>query len=312
MRVLVIGATDPVGQRLTERLLARGDDIRVAVTPIEEQDLRHAERLDVVCLEDPEADAARAVPNVELIYDLGERMADTSAAFGALWSASLDRSTALLDAALHTPTVRRFVFLSSVAVYRQVPRRSRWPLAEDHPLEAHGAPDLERFGAAKITAEHRLATAAAGRPDLEVTVLRTSSVYGPGVQWAADLVDAAIRTETSQTDSDSDSDPDHSRTPMQWTHVDDLVEGLVQGGVQQAAAGRTYNVTGGELFTRRDVERAARIVGRGWPWPAVLGDLSQSLKYDIARAGAELGYVPRVGLADGIAGLAVECRSGWW
>jgi nucleoside-diphosphate-sugar epimerase len=181
-------------------------------------------------------------------------------------------------------------------------------LAEDHPLEAHGAPDLERFGAAKIAAEGRLAAAAAARPDLEVTVLRTSSVYGPGVHWAAELVDQAIRKGASRAGATRAS----STTPMQWTHVDDLADALVRSGEHPAAAGRTYNVTGGELFTARDVEHAARILQGGWPWPAVLRNLSDALKYDISRARTELGYIPRVGLADGIAQLAAADRSGWW
>lgn len=306
MRVLVIGAADALGRRLTERLLARGDDVRVAVTPLEAEDLHHAERLDVLCVEDPPADAARALTAVEVIYDLGGRMAEISTVFNTFWSISLDNSTALLDAVLQTSSLRRWVFLSSVAVYRPVPRRSHWPVAEDHPLEAHGDPDLERFGAIKIAAEARLAAAAAARPDLEVTILRTSSVYGSGVGWAAELVAGAIRKGAR-----AGPHPAQPATPMQWTHVDDLADALVLTGAHPAAVGRTYNVTGGELFTSRDVERASRILGSGWPWPAVLGELSQPLKYDISRAQVELDYIPRVTLSDGIAELAVASRSGW-
>jgi nucleoside-diphosphate-sugar epimerase len=305
VRALVIGAADPVGNRLSARLIGRGDDVRVAVPVIAEENLRHADRLDVLCVGDAEEDAARVVTDAEIIYDLGERMTDPWAAFGAPWSLSLDRSSGLLDAALQTPSVRRFVFLSSVAVYRPVPRRSQWPIAEDHPLEAHGAPDLEEFGARKIAAERRLAATADARPDLEVTILRSSTVYGPDVQWAAELVDAATRTDAGEQ-----TGPESSATPMQWTHVDDLADALILAVTSPAAGGRTYNVAGGELFTLGDVQRATQILDGGWPWPAVLGDLSDSLKYDIGRARAELGYAPRVGLADGIAQIA-SVRAGW-
>ena len=98
---------------------------------------------------------------------------------------------------------------------------------------------------------------------------------------------------------------------MQWTHIDDLAEAIVLAGTHPAAASRTYNITGGELFTQRDVDRAIEVAQASWPWPAVLGPLSTSLKYDIARVRRELGYEPQIGLADGIAALALAGRSGW-
>ena len=302
MRALVIRPADALGRRVTERLLTRGDDVRVLVSPIAEDGLLHTGQLDVVNTDPALQCADAAVADVDVVYDLGTRLAGDGGAFGDIWPGSLDESDAVLEAAM-SAGVRRFVFVSSVAVYRPVPRRSQWPLGEDAPLEAHGSPELERFGAAKIAAEERLA--AAGCDGLDYSVLRTSSMYGPGVSWAERLVAGAVRRRQSSDASDA------AHTPMQWTHMEDLADGVVLAGIHPAAAGRTYNVAGGELFTRSDVERAAALARERWPWPAAMPDLSGTLKYDISRAGTELGFHPRIGLADAIAELTRVASERW-
>jgi nucleoside-diphosphate-sugar epimerase len=302
MRALVIRPADALGRRVTERLLARGDEVRVLVSPIAEDRLLHPGPLDVVYTDAALDCAERAVADVDVVYDLGTPLAADGGAFDEIWPGSVDGSPALLEAAT-AAGVRRFVFVSSVAVYRPAPRRSQWPLAEDAPLEAHGSPELEQFGSAKIAAEERLA--AAGHEGLEYVILRTSSMYGPGVTWAERLVAAAIRRRPLSGAGDGAS------TPMQWTHMEDLADAVALAGTHPAAARRTYNVAGRELFTRSDVERAVAVARDRWPWPAVLPDLSKGLKYDISRACAELGFLPRVRLADAIAELTRMFSRGW-
>ncbi len=127
------------------------------------------------------------------------------------------------------------------------------------------------------------------------------------------------------------------------TYIDDLVEGFRLCGEVPAAAGRTYILAGGEVTTLNELvaadrgrgRRAAAVAARCPVWPVWLAGavcealcvplgiepplyrrrvdfFTKSRAFDIARARAELGYAPRVGLDEGIRRTLAWYREQGW
>jgi dTDP-L-rhamnose 4-epimerase len=80
------------------------------------------------------------------------------------------------------------------------------------------------------------------------------------------------------------------------------------------AAGEVFNVGSGEAHTVRDIAvRLARVLGKEQIEPEIVGkyrvgDIRHCFA-DIGKARQVLGYVPRVGLDDGLAELAAWLES---
>jgi nucleoside-diphosphate-sugar epimerase len=126
------------------------------------------------------------------------------------------------------------------------------------------------------------------------------------------------------------------------TYIDDLLEGFRLCGTVPAAAGRTYILAGGEVTTLTElVGLIAEEAGVPPPrvrlpvWPVwIAGAICEALcaplriepplyrrrvdfftksrAFDIARARAELGYAPQVGLRDGIRRTLEWYRAAGW
>ena len=126
------------------------------------------------------------------------------------------------------------------------------------------------------------------------------------------------------------------------TYIDDLVEGFRLCGEVPAAAGRTYILAGGEVTTLNELVATDRGGGRRraaalhlpvWPFwlagaacEALCAPLgiepplyrrrvdffTKSRAFDIARARAELGYAPTVGLREGIRRTLAWYREQGW
>lgn len=176
----------------------------------------------------------------------------------------------------------RFVFVSSSSVYGNAPVL---PTPERTPPSP-----LNPYAASKVAAEAAVLGAAR-----DPVIVRPFTVYGPGqrpemafARWIAAL---------------------DSGEPLAWraapgtardfTYVDDAVAGLV-AALTRGRSGEAYNVSGGRsvpLRTALDLLRPG----------AELRELPPSPAEAIVTAGcrrkarAELGYSPRVALADGLA-----------
>ena len=313
---LVTGASGFVGGRLTARLLRCGAPVRGLVRRPDHA--LAAAGADCVVGDLRDLDVLhRATRGVDVVYHTA---AVTLGMRGDLWGTNVDGTEELLGACI-TNDVRRFVFVSSVSVYRP-------PLApaidEDAPIGG-----FESYGQSKAAAEAVLGEVA-GDP-IERVILRPCQIYGPGDRSGYTgrllVVLAARRVPVA-------------RGPARFSlvHVDDVVEAIVAAGTHPAAAGSVFNVAGPGQTSLRElaesrgasppitIPRSALRAALGARWllaaarnPAVrpfLRSYAQDTLHDsmwlggpdylTTRLRVELGFVPRVDPAEGLRRLMAE------
>ncbi len=201
----------------------------------------------------------------------------------------------LLEAA-RLCAVRRFVFCSSIVAYGATPA-GQDRVDEAAPLTATS--DL--YGASKAAAD-LLVRAYGAQHGLDTRVGRIGWVYGPRRSTPSVL--------GSMMRSGLDGTPlviDHDGTfPLQLVHVEDVAAALLTLYDADAAAGRAFNITAGTQTRMaaladlvREVLPSADI--RFTPGKALDADRQGLFSLDALQ---RLGWRPRVGLAEGLAGYA--------
>ncbi len=200
----------------------------------------------------------------------------------------------LLEAA-RVGGVRRVVFMSSISAYgAQPPDR---PIKEMAPLLA-----AEPYGASKICCEAML-RAYSARFGIEAVALRVSAVYGP-----RRTTDCLIRL---MIENGLAGKPTRLAFGAGWrrqyVNVEDVATALALALDRPGLSQLAYNISGGVNPTLEEVAAlvAAAVPGAlaefgtdAHPYDVPVGPL------DIEMARRELGYSPKVTLAQGIAAYA--------
>ncbi|HEY4187623.1 MAG TPA: NAD-dependent epimerase/dehydratase family protein [Polyangia bacterium] len=312
MRVLVTGAAGFIGSHLCERLARRGDVVTgfdnfdpFYGRAVKERNLREvgaAVRAEAFTfIEGDVRDAA------QLAAAFGSAAPDVVVHLAALAGVrpSIDDPARYADVnvtgtqqilnACRAQGVKRLAFASSSSVYGL---DSEVPFQESdtclHPVSPYAA--TKRAGELLTFTAHHL-------NGLGVTNLRFFTVYGPRQR-----PDLAIHKFTRLM---SEGKPielfGDGSTSRDYTWVDDIVDGCVatvdQLAADPAARNRTYNLGGSQTTTLRGlVDLIAGALGRA---PAIVwrpeqpGDMKRTLA-DVSFVGRELGYHPRVPIAEGI------------
>jgi nucleoside-diphosphate-sugar epimerase len=191
-------------------------------------------------------------------------------------------------------SVRRVVFASSSSVYGS---NRILPKAED----LAPAP-MSPYAVAKLACEGYCRSFGAVY-GLETVVLRYFNIFGPRQdprsQYAAvipNFILASLNDERPTIFGDGEQSRD-------FTYVDNVVEANLLAMDARAAVGSVYNIACGERISLNElVRQLGEITGRpidpvyAAPRP---GDVSHSLA-DIGRARLDLGYEPRIKLAEGL------------
>jgi UDP-glucose 4-epimerase len=301
MRVLLTGATGFVGAETVEQLLNRSDEVRVLALADTVEKLRHRDRLDVVMGNLSDADAlAAATRDVEVVYHLAAihlSALRATADPGDLRIVNVD-GTARLLRACGLSGVRRIVFTSSVAVYNAAPWPFMWPIHETHPMRTTGEGNLRSYALSKIEAEH-LVRRAHQEQGIEVVVLRSTAVYGPGAPWVERTIRALAANPASALTRAG------RFACNQWISRRDLARAVVVSGTARDLQYEVCNVAGPELFSARDVLIAMSRVSGQKAWAGLAtADLETTARYayryDMSRAQTRLGFAPRVKLDEGI------------
>ena len=180
----------------------------------------------------------------------------------------------------------------------------------------------------------RIAAEASAKTGVEVVIARPSGIHGPGDRRLLKLFRGVARRRFVILGD--------GQIFYHLTYIDDVVEGLRLCGVVPGAAGRAYILAGAEVRTLREVAALiAQEVHVDPPiahvpvWPVWLAGalcetvcapvgvepplyrrrvdfFTKSRAFDISRARAELGFVPAVGLRDGIRRTLDWYRSAGW
>ncbi|TDC81856.1 NAD(P)-dependent oxidoreductase [Actinomadura sp. 7K507] len=305
--VVVTGVQGFVGSHLTEALLARSGVSVLGIDRVEPGgDPRTASIIN--CL--------RGRPGFELLaVDAGDRgvasrLAGADAVVhlaaptdvGASWGAGFaDQAASLLGwhrllDACHAAGVPRVVVASSAHVYGPTGGLA----CEEVPVEP-----TSPYGVMKLATE-RLAAAFARRPGsrMSVVALRFFTAFGPRSNPEM-VVPRMFRSAVTAAPMPlfGDGDVAHS-----WTHVDDLVAGVLRALDLPLVAGcaETVNIAGADIASLRQVgDLVGQIVGRPVVWEAA-GDRpgdAAGVRADLSRARRLLGFTPAVGLREGLESL---------
>jgi nucleoside-diphosphate-sugar epimerase len=183
--------------------------------------------------------------------------------------------------------VKKFVYVSSSMVYGNF---------DDGVTEEAICNPIGQYGIMKLAGEW-LVKDYCNRVGMPYTIIRPSAVYGP-----LDVIDrviakfmiAAMRGETLEIKGPNEK--------LDFTYVDDLVEGIVSATLNDVANNKIYNLTKGEAVT---LERAAQevisIVGNGSYTVNTKDDSYPSRgALSIRMARRELGYNPTTTLKEGL------------
>lgn len=324
MKVLVTGATGFTGGHLARHLEKSGHQVRALVRdpasattlgPTIERvrgDLTDRESLRAACA------GVDVVYNIAALYRQAglpkEKYQDVNA-----------RAVGWLIEAAAAGGATRVVHCSTVGVHGDVEHP---PANEDAPMRPG---DVYQW--TKLEGES-IARQTAARTGTELVIARPSGIYGPGDRRLLKLF-KGVATGRFVMLGKGD-------IFYHLTYIDDLVEGFRLCGEVPAAAGRVYILAGGEVTTLKVlVERIATIAGVEPPnwslpvWPvwtagaivegacAVLkleppiyrrrvDFFTKSRAFDIARARAEIGYAPAVGLDEGIRRTLAWYREYTW
>ena len=313
--MLVTGASGFVGRALTRQLVARGDDVTVAVrdrrrlmdvvdlegTTILENDL-----LDVRRLTDDLRDID-AVIHAAGRYRVGIARADR----GAMWDANIGTTTRVLDAA-EAAGVKRVVYVSTVGVFGN----TRGRVVDDGYRRDLGEGFLSWYDETKYGA-HEVAQqrATGGAP---VVIVLPSQVYGPGDH-------SAIGDQIRQAHAGRLRALALGDVGLGFVQVDDLATGII-AALDRGTNGQSYVLSGPRARLYEVLEVAARLGGRslsglrvptaliralvplsgliGRPGLAEIVASSDGVTYwaSSAKAESELGFSPR-SIEDGLRDL---------
>lgn len=317
MKILVTGAAGFIGSHLAERLCGRGDQVvgfdnfdpfyprshkernlaqlrTEAGFRLVEGDLRRpgdiTTALDI-------AGPLDAVVHLAALAGVRPSLADP----GRYYDVNVTGTLSLVEAA-RTRGVDHFVFGSSSSVYgldAEVPFREVEPCAR--PLSPYAS--TKRAGELLMFTAHHLYGLAA-------TCLRFFTVYGPRQR-----PDLAIHKFTRLIGSGKPIELyGDGSTSRDYTWIDDIVDGVVAAIDQQVSDTshqyRIYNLGGSQGTSLRElVDRIASALGKTpvvERKPEQPGDMKHTLA-DVALAGRELGYAPKVAIPQGIPRFVA-----WW
>jgi UDP-glucose 4-epimerase len=305
VRALVTGGAGFIGSTLVDRLLAEGHEVDVVDDlstgseanlaaareaggrrlTVHQLDIRSAEVVDHVARQEPEvvfhlaAQAAVPVSVTRPVYDAEVNVVGT---------------VHVLEGARAAGT-RKVVYAASGGTLYGDPDPSRLPLDE-----ANGRAPLSPYGITKAVALDYLA-AYQVLHGLDWAAMALANIYGPRQDPHGEAGVVAIFARRLLA-GERCRLFDRGRNTRDYTYVEDVVDAFVRAA--DAGDGVCNIGTGVETTTADLYAVVAEAVGAPDAEPELAppraGDLARSA-LDPGRAGAELGWQPRVSLQDGVA-----------
>jgi nucleoside-diphosphate-sugar epimerase len=301
MKALVTGVAGFIGSTLAERLVADGADV-VGIDSFTDYYPRSVKERNLAMLRGQPA--FQFVETTIAAADLGRFVSDRTHVFHLAAQAGVRQSwgrdfstytinnieaTQLLLEALVGSGIQRLVYASSSSVYGD---------AVAIPMREDALPQpVSPYGVTKLSAE-QLCHLYFVNHGVPAVALRYFTVYGP--RQRPDMGFHRFLT-AAITDSPITVFGDGEQT-RDFTFVADAVAATVSAA-QQGTPGRVYNIGGGSRVSVNEVlEMIGRVSGKFLQVvadPAQKGDMRHTYA-DTSLARAELGYLPAVGLEQGL------------
>jgi len=335
--ILVTGAAGFIGSKVVERLLDMGFcNLRCLVrssgpSPKIPSLHSHSEsdsRVEVVKgnLVSRE-DCARAVQNVSLIFHLAAGRGEKSYPDAMLNSVITTRN--LIEASISNGSLRRFVSISSFAVYSNTNKTLKRLLDESCPIEARPELRGDAYTFAKVK-QDEIVTEYGRKFDLPYVIVRPGHVYGPGNE----AISARVGIDTFGRFLHLGGS---NKIPL--TYVDNCAEAIVLAGLEPGVEGEVFNVVDDDLPSSRHFlqEYKKNVVrfktlyvphilsyGLNWVWESFSvwskGQLPRAFnrrrwhafwkktRYTNRKLKERLGWTPRIPTTEGLRRYFEACR----
>lgn len=324
-RVLVTGGLGFIGSNLAIRLLELGAEVLLVdamipetgansfnVEPIKDHPrmaMRKVDIRDVLTME-------RLVRGEDVIFNLAGQVSHIDSMRDPFTDLEINcrSQLALLEACRHHAPRVKVVFASTRQIYGRVRE-------EDLPVDERQPPSPVDVNGINKLAGERYHVLYNNVYELRTSVLRLTNTYGPRmlvrnnrqtfIGW---LLKQAVDDEEIQIFGDGSQLRD-------MTHVDDAVDAFLRAGAHDAANGQVFNVGGQEPMSLRDITQLLiDVAGSGRyrlvPWPEEKRAIDIGSVYvDDSRIRRVLGWEPRIGLREGLAGTVAfyrEHRAQYW
>lgn len=307
-RVFITGASGFIGRTLAARLRGRGTEVRGV-------DLVADEAAGVLAgdIRAP-GEWQEAMAGCDVVIHTAA-LVSNAAGLEASWRLNVLGTRLALEGAARAGACR-FVHFSSVRAFSDVDFPDG--VGEEHPVRTDGNPYVDT----KVASE-QVALQAHAAGEVPVTVVRPGDVYGPGSRPWTVLPLAEIRANRFAL-------PAMGRSVFSPVFVENLVDGVLLAIDEPRAAGQVYVISDGIGVTTKEFFRHYfQMLGRRGPIclptpvalvlaklnelatrarggatevnPATIRYLTRRGTYSIEKARRELGYQPRVGLAEEMA-----------
>ena len=184
--------------------------------------------------------------------------------------------------------IKRFVYVSSSMVYGDF---------EDGADENSVPAPVNIYGEAKLSGE-RLTQQFYRAFGLEYVIARPSGVFGAG-----DIPDRVLSKFFKAAMSNKDITIHDSKNKVDFTYVEDTVDGIIRCALEKQAANKIFNITAGSATSLG--EAAAKIVNLTRSKSKII-DTGKNVLYpsrgtlDISKANKLLGYLPKYNFDQGI------------
>lgn len=186
-----------------------------------------------------------------------------------------------------SPITKKIVYISTLEVYG---KPITFPICESHPTDP-----LTYYGTSKLTAE-KLVSIFSNQHGFKSTILRLSTVYGPGESYNRAVPNFIKRVNNNQSPIIYGDGSDI----RDYIHVDDVVKALVN--TMQNNHNGIYNIASGKGITIREIsEKIIQIYGKHLkPLFKPSKSVPTNIILDISKAIKEMHFTPTVSIDDGL------------
>lgn len=303
MKVLVTGAAGFIGSRLVQRLVESGADVRAFIRYTSRPEFGNLtflppevfHQVEIVRgdLEDHAA-VDLAMDDIDMVFHLGALI---SIPYSYVHPVETARTNFLgtlnvLEACRQNKI--KLIHTSTSEVYGSA---LRVPIDEDHPLQAQSPYSASKIGADKLVESYYRSF------NVQTVTVRPFNTYGPGQSNRA-----VIPTIITQALTSNQIHLGNLTTRRDFTYLDDTVNGFLLAASNGKWDGQVYNLgTGYEV----SIGEAAQIIFNNLKiQPDIMIDQERMrpeksevlrLVSDNAKAKRDLGWMPLVGLEEGLA-----------
>ncbi len=311
---MVTGGTGFTGSHLVRRLLSNGDEVRVLDThkglfsgELEQSGARIA----TGSVTDRER-VRQQCEGVETVFHLAAAFRKVNLPKSAYWEVNVEGTRTLLEEA-QKAGVKKVVYCSTQGVHGNIDEP---PGNEDTPIEPEDYYQLTKYEGERVVAEFV-------EKGMDITVLRPTAIYGPGDPGRFLMMYRRVQKGLFPFFGDG-------KALYHPLYIDNFVDAFELAATVPEARGRTYLIADDDFYTIKEIvleiARAMdnKVKTPHYPFWALYGLSAvvetlykpfpadpplfrrradwfrQNRAFRIDRAREELGYEPKVGLAEGI------------